>query len=202
MDTTHSPQGGTRQRGESIWQLLTLVLSGALVGVIPVLINSHLQGRAQLRQVQFDRRLSATLDYSAACHRHAAALAHLASLPSLMALWSAHLNHPDERRLAQLSMDRHVDAALKDYFSTQADLAVQTAHVNALFRTTEVDPSGLGSAPQGTAGPLLGQQDPEDADTAMQRFRAFQATARAHVPELKQSCREAAQWLTERLVNP
>ena len=99
-------------------------------------------------------------------------------------------------------MDKHVDAALKDFFSTQAELAVQTAHVNALFRTTEVDPSGLGSAPQGAAGPLLGQQDPEDADTAMQRFRALQATARAYVPELKQYCRETAQRLTRRLVNP
>ena len=86
MDTAHSPQGGTRQRGEAIWQLLTLVLSGALAGGIPVLINSHLQGRAQLRQVQFDRRLSATLDYSAGCHRRAVALAHLASLRSIMAL--------------------------------------------------------------------------------------------------------------------
>src|SRR5262249_53523036 len=117
MDATHSPQGETRQRGESIWQLLTLVLSGALVGVIPVLINSHLQGRGQLQQVQFDRRLSATLDYSAACHRHAVALAHLASLPSIMALWSAHLRHPDEQRLAQESMDRPVDAALKVFLA-------------------------------------------------------------------------------------
>jgi len=74
--------------------------------------------------------------------------------------------------------------------------------VNALFHTTEVEPSSLGSAPQGTAGPLLGQQDPEDADTAMQRFRALQGTARVHVPELKQYCRETAQRLTKRLVNP
>ena len=172
------------------------------MGVIPVLINSHLQGRGQLRQVQFDRRLSATLEYSAACHRHAVALAHLASLPSIMALWSAHLNHPDEQRLAQLSMDKHVGAALRDFFSTQAELAVQTAHVNALFHTIEVEPSGLDSAPQGTAGPLLGQQDPEDADATMQRFRALQATARVHVPELKQYCRDTAQRLTERLMNP
>jgi hypothetical protein len=202
MSTAGTQPEQSPERGESIRQQITLVITGALVGVLPVFVNSQLQARGQRQQARFDRRLTAMLDYSAACNRHAVALQHVANLPGIIAMWSAQLKSPNDQRLALQAMAGHADAALKDGYSTQADLATQRDRVNALFRIGVTDPVDLRSRPNGTAAPLLGGQVPEDPAKALDLFQAIRTNLDSYTPILKRHCGETAKLLAAHLEDP
>ena len=52
---------------ESFFGKVRLLVIGACIGAIPVLINSQIQIRAQMKQLVFDRRIAALKDYAETC---------------------------------------------------------------------------------------------------------------------------------------
>ena len=116
---------------------IVLIIVGALLGSMPVLISTYLQGQAQLHQIIFAKKLSVLKEYSTISNKFVSDI-----LPKLEDL-EARIVSLNERYTQENTMDKNyfdqiiIDgkAYTEQIFSIFFELNTQILIINALFKS-------------------------------------------------------------------